>query len=63
MTCTGVDPCLSSSLAKNNHVLFMFVQIFQLFGLNSDLVLLRKFTRLFFTEYGDLPRGQGFVRM
>ena len=32
MICTGVIPCLSSGLAKNNKIMSMFVLFSQLFG-------------------------------
>ena len=31
MICTGVVPCLSSGLAKNNKIMSMFVQLSRLF--------------------------------
>ena len=40
MICTSVIPCLSSGLAKNNKIMFMFV--LWLFGHFESLAFLRK---------------------
>ena len=44
MTCTGVAPCLSSGLAKNDQVLYMFVLL---------SLLLWPFDRVTSTQYMD----------
>ena len=45
MICTGVVPCLSSSLAKNNEIMSMFVPFFLLFWL--------------FRKFGFFPKTGG----
>ena len=42
MICTSVIPCLSTGLAKNDKIMFMFVLFFRLFGHFESLAFFRK---------------------
>ena len=46
MICTGVIPCLSTGLAKNDTIMSTFVLFFRLFG---------HFESLAFPKWGDKP--------